>query len=159
MGKHTYGFGDARHALGKSIPELTQQNMTRASQQNAQTLRDQIKRTIQRGRPEWDPLKPRTIARKGSSKPLIDYGDLLGCIDYAQVGPMAFFTGVPRNVKHRDGEELVNIGLVHEFGAPEANIPPRPYITPTVAEQREAMIDRWREALKCSVERRRYAGR
>ena len=159
MARHTYGFDKAEEFLGRKMPELTKVNMLRATQKNAQSLRDQIKRTIRDGRPEWDPLKPATIARKGSSKPLIDYGDLLGCIDYAKASEMSFFVGVPRNAKHRKGEELVNIGLVHEFGCPEKKIPPRPYLTPTIAEQREAMTDRWRQALKCSVEGRRYAGR
>ncbi len=41
-----------------------------------------IQRTINKGRPEWDDLKPRTIARKASAKALIDTRELLRSVKH-----------------------------------------------------------------------------
>ena len=55
------------------------------------------------------PLSPITIARKGSSKPLIDHGDLVGSITYQVIDSENVFIGVKK------GKE-VNIAAVHEYG-------------------------------------------
>lgn len=50
-------------------------------------LRGSGKRTVtQGGRPAWKPLAASTIARKGSSKPLIDKGTLRNSLDYEVEG-------------------------------------------------------------------------
>lgn len=41
-----------------------------------------IQRTINKGRPEWDDLKPATIARKASAKALIDTRELLRSVKH-----------------------------------------------------------------------------
>ena len=50
-------------------------------------------------------------------KPLIETADLRNSIEAVKVGQGQFFIGVPRSAKNRNGKKLVNIGLVHEFGA------------------------------------------
>jgi len=154
----TYGFEAARRRL-RDASTLIVSNTARASRKNAQVLRDEIKLTIRRGRPEWDPLSPLTIQRKGSSKPLIDYADMRGSIDFADVGSMRLFIGIPRRSKHRKGQKLHNIGLIHEYGAPEANIPARPFITPTFNEQLPDIAKRWRLAARAGLKGERYVAR
>ena len=57
----------------------------------------------------FKPLSPVTIANKGSSKPLIDHGDLIGSVTYEVLDNNHVFIGVKK------GEE-VDIAAVHEFG-------------------------------------------
>ena len=67
----------------------------------------QVKRGIVNG--NFTPNSPLTIARKGSSKPLIDKGDLVGSITYQVIDSENVFIGVKK------GKEA-NIAAVHEFG-------------------------------------------
>lgn len=72
----------------------------------------EVKKGIVSGAPggqKFVPNSPMTIARKGSSKPLIDKGDLVGSITYQVVDSNNVFIGVKK------GKE-VNIAAVHEFG-------------------------------------------
>jgi len=99
-------------------------------------LEGAIKQKITQGDPSWPPLKPETIKRKGSSKPLIDTGKLRASIthkvedDKALVG---IFSG-----------EALNYAAVHEFGAPRKNIPERSFLRKTFDEKKdeiERLID------------------
>lgn len=45
---------------------------------------------------------------------------------------------------YEDGTPVAYVAAIQEFGYPEGNIPARPFIRPTVAEQREA----WRKTLQ-----------
>ena len=72
----------------------------------------EVKKGIVSGAPggqKFAPNSPMTIARKGSSKPLIDKGDLVGSITYQVIDANNVFVGIKR------GKE-VNIAAVHEFG-------------------------------------------
>lgn len=72
----------------------------------------EVKKGIVSGAPggqTFAPLSPLTIMRKGSSKPLIDKGDLLGSISYKVVDDDKVFIGVS------DKEEAI-IAAVHEYG-------------------------------------------
>ncbi len=72
----------------------------------------EVKKGIVSGAPgsqKLAPLSPITIARKGSSKPLIDKGDLVGSVTYQVIDSNNVFIGVKK------GKE-VNIAAVHEFG-------------------------------------------
>lgn len=72
----------------------------------------QVKKGIVSGSPggkTFKPNSPLTIARKGSSKPLIDKGDLVGSITYQIIDSDNVFIGVKK------GKEA-NIAAVHEFG-------------------------------------------
>lgn len=68
------------------------------------------------------PLAKSTIKMKGSSKPLINHGDLLASIKYQQIsgtpgsGKTGYFVGVHRSARGRTGEALANIAEIHEFG-------------------------------------------
>ena len=72
----------------------------------------EVKKGIVSGAPgdqKFAPNSPMTIARKGSSKPLIDKGDLVGSITYQVIDADNVFVGVKK------GKEI-NIAAVHEFG-------------------------------------------
>ena len=47
-----------------------------------QAVQDDLRGAIQETRPEWPPLSPATIARKGSTKPLVDTGQMLNSIRF-----------------------------------------------------------------------------
>lgn len=64
----------------------------------------------------WRPNTQSTVRGKGSSKPLIDKGDLHGSITIIQAAIDTFFCGVPNNARSKDGTKYVKIGAVHEFG-------------------------------------------
>ena len=72
----------------------------------------EVKKGIVNGAPggqKFAPLSPITIARKGSSKPLIDKGDLVGSVTYQVIDVNNVFVGVKK------GKEA-NIAAIHEFG-------------------------------------------
>jgi len=68
------------------------------------------------GGQKFRPLSPITVHLKGSSKALIDKGDLMRSIGTTKFGPTAYFVGVHRMKRHRSGRSLVNIAKIHEFG-------------------------------------------
>lgn len=49
-------------------------------------------------------------------------------------------TGWFETAKYEDGTPVAYIASIHEFGAPGAGIPARPFMRPTVAEKREAWM-------------------
>jgi len=77
-------------------------------------------------------LKKETIARKGSSTPLIDTGELLSQIDHRMTGKDEVEVGVFGS--------KAKIAVHHEFGAPKANIPERSFIRSTFNEQRPKLV-------------------
>lgn len=65
------------------------------------------------GKP-FAPLHPLTVARKKSSKTLIDHGDLLNSATYQVISPEEVLVGVNRTVQGKNGP--VNIAAIHEYG-------------------------------------------
>jgi len=153
-------FGEWEKAINRlaNAGELMERNMERATRRNSIKLRDEMKRTITRGVPEWEPLSPKTIARKGSSKPLIDTGDMRNSINQKDIEPMLAFIGVPRGAKNRDGGDLVRIAAVHVYGSKTRNIPPRDFILPAYNAVRDEIADRYRQAAAASLKGERFLG-
>lgn len=56
--------------------------------------------------------------------------------------------GVPGETADRDepGQNNAILGYIHEQGAPEAHIPPRPFLLPTVRDKKDKIISRLRQA-------------
>jgi phage gpG-like protein len=78
-----------------------------------------VKKGIVDGAPGGQPFTPLlkwTKDRKHSSKPLIDHGDLLGSITHEVVGNGDVWIGARRGVRTQNGQDIVNIAAVHEFG-------------------------------------------
>ena len=92
-------------------------------------LEGKIKEKITLSDPDWPPLKPQTIKRKGSSKPLIDTGRLRNSIIHKVEGDAALVGVFSR--------EVLVYAAVHEFGSPKRNIPQRSYLRKTFDEQKE----------------------
>jgi phage gpG-like protein len=72
--------------------------------------------------PAWTELQDATIERKGDNRILLETGNLRDSIDFT----------VNRAAKKVDIGTDVEYGAVHEYGAPLKNIPPRPFLTPSL---------------------------
>lgn len=108
----------------------------------AAELETAIKKGIRSQAPggkKFKPLAKSTKKMKKSSKALIHHGDLLGSIrtEHTTVSAgRAWFVGVNRTAKGKDGESLMNIAMIHEFGT-------KPYqieITPRMRRWWQAMV-------------------
>jgi len=55
--------------------------------------------------------------------------------------------GFPSGINYEDGTNVAYVATIQEFGAPEANIPPRPFMRPTVKEKKEY----WTKIIKSRV--------
>ncbi len=78
-----------------------------------------LKKGMTEGAPggqKYVPNHPFTVARKGSSKPLINHGDLRNSITSRVIGGASVFVGVLRTTKGKDGQQMVNIAAIHELG-------------------------------------------
>ena len=159
MANVLFGDWDKAGALLTGMHALMSKNLEFATKKNAVTLRDTMKKTINAGRPEWPPLQPKTIARKGSSKPLIDTGDMRNSINDQMLESGGAFIGIPRAAKNRKGGDLVNIGAVHVYGSKTRNIPARDFILPAYNAVREKMIGRYRDAVKAGLRGEAYRGK
>jgi phage gpG-like protein len=102
-------------AMGRRM-EMAQD---RATKQEAQLFRAMIVRAFNsRGATNgktWAPNAPATKAAKGSSKPLIDSGQLRNSVAVVETGDQ-IFVGVPSKARRKDGGPLVDIAAVHEYG-------------------------------------------
>ena len=106
----------------------------------------------------FPPLAESTIERKGSIKALIDTGFLLNSITQRILADHAF-VGLLRGTVNKDGEDMVNIGAVMEYGAtitmPNGAtivIPPRPFLHPTMEKYRGIVQENYRRAVESSLE-------
>lgn len=102
------------------------------------------------GKP-FKPLSEITILLKGSSKPLINTGDLIGNVTEELVSEVEGFVGLKRGDTHLpSGELMADIAEIHEFGAIIGGkggktiiIPARPFIRPVIESRKHQ-----KEALK-----------
>lgn len=114
----------------------------------AARLASEIKKNIQSsgehaGAP-FRPLDPKTIARKGSSKPLIDTGALMGSLTSAKKENFVYFVGIPGDVMNERGIAIATYGRAHEFGfigGGGVAIPARPWFRPTIEKFKTALMD------------------
>lgn len=91
----------------------------RANKQEAQLFRSLVVRAFNsrgatNGKP-WPKLQRATIRAKGSSKPLIDSGQLRNSIAVIDDGDNVF-VGIESKKQRSGGGPLVDIAAVHEFG-------------------------------------------
>ena len=111
-----YGFDKAIKRLA-GLEKLANKNMDRAMKINGSQLRDATKKTIRNGDGSWDPNSELTIEFKGSSKPLVDTGDLMNSIQSVRVSGGVYFVGVPEESTSEDGISMAGIAEVLEHGA------------------------------------------
>lgn len=132
----------------------------RATLKNALILVREIQKGIKNQAPGGEPfvkLAESTIARKGSSKALIDTGFLLNSITSKIMGDKAF-VGLLKTAVNADGENMVNIGAIMEYGATINHpngaviiIPPRPFLHPVMEKYRQQIVNNYRSAIKSVI--------
>lgn len=88
--------------------ERLHRNAKKALRRAGEELATDIRARILDGK-DMKPLHGFTIERKGSSKPLIDDGDLLGSVGTRFLEELAVFVGV-----HRRAEDGTDVAAIHE---------------------------------------------
>lgn len=145
----------------------------RATKRNAIEAVAAVKQFIRRQDPTWPPLKPSTLRRKRpKTKKLIDKGDLIGSNTFRMIDRWRAFVGVLKQAKGRNGQSMVNVARVHEFGyrgttgrmitgskragskiGMKLVIPPRPFLFPTLQRIAPKLAKNWREAVVRAVKK------
>ncbi|HEY3415639.1 MAG TPA: phage virion morphogenesis protein [Armatimonadota bacterium] len=156
-------FGDwerVRHLLEAQPGARLALALRQATVKAAILLVREIQRGIRSQAPGGQPFVPlaaSTVARKHSSKALIDTGFLINAITQRILQDQAF-VGLLKTTVYRDGESVANIGAVMEYGAtiPLPNgvtiiIPARPFLHPVMAQHKEAILDLYRDAVKTAL--------
>ena len=128
-----------------------------ATLKNALFLVREIKRGIRKQAPgdkAFVKLAESTILKKGSSKALIDTGFLLNSITQKIMADQAF-VGLLRGSVNKDGEDMVNIGAIMEYGATIHHpngatiiIPARPFLHPTMEKYRNDVVANYQAAIR-----------
>ncbi len=152
-------FGDWKRleaTLHNCLPARIEKALNRAATKSALLLVREIKKGIKSQAPggkAFTPLAEATIEKKGSSKALIDTGFLLSSITQIIKSDKAF-VGLLRGTRNKDGEEIVNIGAIMEFGATiqQPNgvtivIPERPFLHPVMEQYKDEIKQNYAEAI------------
>jgi phage gpG-like protein len=158
MGVKRIGDWDkARARLNSSLGPRLAKALHQATIGNALFLVREIQRGIRSQSPGGQPfakLAESTIARKGSSKALIDTGFLINAITQKIMADKAF-VGLLRGTVNKDGEDMINIGAVMEYGATIKHpsgvtiiIPARPFLRPVMDKYRDRIIENYRQAIR-----------
>ena len=158
--RRTGDWGKVRAKLATAPGARLTLALKQATLKNALLLVREIKRGIRSQAPGGKPfakLAESTIRRKGSSKALIDTGFLVNAITQKIVAEGAF-VGLVRGTVNKEGEDLVNIGAVMEYGATIQHpggatiiIPARPFLHPVMAKYRKQIVKHYREAIRAAL--------
>lgn len=139
-----------------SDPAKLGRHLKSATEANAIEAQGAIKTGIRNQWPDWEPLAESTIKRKLAAgrhksaagiKILIDTGQLLNNIAWKVYDPFKAAVGVMKGAKRKDGEDLVNVAAVHEYGSRDGRIPSRPYLSRAVRRLEKKFVDRWAKAV------------
>lgn len=155
--KRTGDWDKARARLNAGMGPRLAKTLRQATIRNALFLVREIQRGIHSQSPGGQPfakLAESTIARKGSSKALIDTGFLINSITQKIMADKAF-VGLLRGTVNKAGEEAVNIGAIMEYGATIKHpsgativIPQRPFLHPVMEKYRDQIIGNYRQAIR-----------
>lgn len=145
-------------AAAQAWEDRLERNARRLILREAHILRRDIIvgiRTQAPGGDRFQPLAPGTIAAKGSSKALIDKGDLIRSVNVSELeGWKVIFVGVNRSEQNQEGDALEDIAELHEFGTGPSSgtrIPPRPFLRPSFREWAKVGPKRFADALAKSM--------
>jgi len=149
-------WAKAKQVLGTNLGARLARALRQATVKNAVLLVREIKKGIRAQAPGGKPfvkLAESTIRRKGSSKALIDTRSLLASITQLILADRAF-VGLLRGTRNKEGDEIVNIGAVMEFGATIQHpngavivIPARPFLHPVMEQYRDQVVKNYRDAV------------
>jgi phage gpG-like protein len=155
--KRTGDWNKVRTRLNAGMGPRLAKALRQATICNALFLVREIQRGMRSQSPGGQPfvkLAESTIARKGSSKALIDTGFLINAITQKIMADKAF-VGLLRGTVNKNGEDMVNIGAVMEYGAtikhPSGTtiiIPARPFLHPDMDKYRDRIIGNYRQAIR-----------
>lgn len=97
----------------------------------------------------WPPLSPEYLKQKTSGNPryselmLIRSGTYINSITSTVIDPASkVFVGVKRGAQSEDGEDLIEIGAVMEFGSEKRNIKARPHFSPVNRYMRKRIVEK-----------------
>lgn len=155
--RRTGDWDKARAKINASLGSRLAAALQQATIRNALLLVREIQRGIRNQVPGGRPfvtLAQSTIDRKGSSKALIDTGFLVSAITQKIMADKAF-VGLLRGTVNKDGEDMVNIGAVMEYGATIHHpsgatiiIPARPFLHPVMEKHRKEILENYRQAIR-----------
>ena len=155
--RRTGDWDKARAKINASLGPRLAAALRQATIRNALLLVREIQRGIRSQAPGGQPfakLAQSTIDRKGSSKALIDTGFLVNAITQKIMADKAF-VGLLRGTVNKDGEDMVNIGAVMEYGATIQHpsgatiiIPARPFLHPVMEKHRKEILENYRQAIR-----------
>lgn len=155
--RRTGDWDKARAKINASLGPRLAAALKQATIRNALLLVREIQRGIRSQAPGGKPfvkLAQSTIDRKGSSKALIDTGFLVNVITQKIMADKAF-VGLLRGTVNKNGEDMVNIGAVMEYGATIQHpsgatiiIPARPFLHPVMEKHRKEILDNYRQAIR-----------
>ncbi len=155
--KRTGDWNKAKAKLNGTLGPRIGMALQQATIRNALFLVREIQRGIRNQAPggqAFAKLADSTVERKGSSKALIDTGFLINSITQKIMADKAFI-GLLRGTMNKDGESMVNIGAVMEYGATINHpngatiiIPARPFLHPVMQKYRKEIEQNYRTALK-----------
>lgn len=82
---------------------------------------------------KWRPLANATIAGRrsagfGGTKALLRTGGLRRSITLRRHAPGVYTVGVHKGARGKDGQSIVDIAAVHEFGSKKAGVPQRSFL-------------------------------
>lgn len=150
-------WGKVKAKLGDNLGARLATELRKATIKNALLLVREIQKGIVSQSPGGKPfakLAESTVKRKGSSKALIDTGFLVNAITQKIMADKAF-VGLLRTAVNKDGESMVNIGAVMEYGATIKHpngatiiIPPRPFLHPIMEEYQDEVQENYRKAVQ-----------
>jgi len=95
----------------------------------------------------------RKIRTKGKSKTLEDTASLMNNIKYHGIDWSSGFVGINRGATGTDGQDLVQIGAVHEYGTKDGRIPPRPFVATGVKRVESQVVKNYEEAVERAIGR------
>jgi phage gpG-like protein len=155
--KRTGNWDKVRAKFNAGMGPRLANTLRQAAIRNALFLVREIQRGIRSQAPNgqaFAKLAESTIARKGSSKALIDTGFLINAITQKIMADKAF-VGLLRGTVNKDGEDMINIGAVMEYGATIKHpsgvtiiIPARPFLRPVMDKYRDRIIENYRQAIR-----------
>jgi hypothetical protein len=155
--KRTGDWDKARARLNAGLGPRLANALRQATIRNALFLVREIQRGIRSQSPggqAFVKLAESTIERKGSSKALIDTGFLINAITHRIMADKAF-VGLIRGTANKEGEDIVNIGAVMEYGATITHpggasiiMPPRPFLHPVMEKYRKQVVENYRRAIR-----------
>ncbi|MCB2141517.1 hypothetical protein KQH29_01095 [bacterium] len=155
--RRTGDWDKARAKINASLGPRLAAALKQATIRNALLLVREIQRGIRSQAPGGKPfakLAQSTIDRKGSSKALIDTGFLVSAITQKIMADKAF-VGLLRGTVNKDGEDMVNIGAVMEYGATIQHpsgatiiVPARPFLHPVMEKHRKEILENYRQAIR-----------